>query len=137
MYAYRRTMLFDGREEIIMEKEIKTLGDRIRESRVQKEKSLRQLAKDLDVTPSYLSDIENNRRVPAEAVLLKISRVLEINFNELMSLAGRFGEKAEKYVRKQPMAVQLFRRIAEENLDEEKLKHLIDLVEKEKGEKQT
>jgi transcriptional regulator with XRE-family HTH domain len=130
-------MLFDGREEIIMEKEIKTLGDRIRESRVQKEKSLRQLAKDLDVTPSYLSDIENNRRVPAEAVLLKISRVLEINFNELMSLAGRFGEKAEKYVRKQPMAVQLFRRIAEENLDEEKLKHLIDLVEKEKGEKQT
>jgi transcriptional regulator with XRE-family HTH domain len=120
-----------------MEKEIKTLGDRIRESRVQKEKSLRQLAKDLDVTPSYLSDIENNRRVPAEAVLLKISRVLEINFNELMSLAGRFGEKAEKYVRKQPMAVQLFRRIAEENLDEEKLKHLIDLVEKEKGEKQT
>lgn len=137
MYAYRRTMLFDGREEIVMEKEIKTLGDRIRESRVQKEKSLRQLAKDLDVTPSYLSDIENNRRVPAEAVLLKISRVLEINFNELMSLAGRFGEKAEKYVRKQPMAVQLFRRIAEENLDEEKLKHLIDLVEKEKGEKQT
>jgi len=130
-------MLFDGREEIVMEKEIKTLGDRIRESRVQKEKSLRQLAKDLDVTPSYLSDIENNRRVPAEAVLLKISRVLEINFNELMSLAGRFGEKAEKYVRKQPMAVQLFRRIAEENLDEEKLKHLIDLVEKEKGEKQT
>lgn len=118
-----------------MENEVKTLGDHLRETRIQQEKSLRQLAKDLNVTPSYLSDIENNRRVPAEAVLLKISQVLKLNFNELMSLAGRFGEKAEKYVRRQPMAVQLFRRIAEENLDEEKLKHLLDQVEKEKREK--
>ncbi|WP_322354451.1 helix-turn-helix transcriptional regulator [Dehalococcoides sp.] len=118
-----------------MENEVKTLGDRVRDTRIQQEKSLRQLAKDLNVTPSYLSDIENNRRVPAEAVLLKISQVLKLNFNELMSLAGRFGEKAEKYVRRQPMAVQLFRRIAEENLDEEKLKRLLDQVEKEKREK--
>lgn len=117
-----------------MENEVKTLGDRVREIRIQQEKSLRQLAKETDVTPSYLSDIENNRRIPAEAVLLKISQVLKLNFNELMSLAGRFGEKAEKYVRRQPMAVHLFRRIAEENLDEEKLKGLLDQVEKGKRE---
>lgn len=102
----------------------------IREARIRHNKSLRQLAKELDVTPSYLSDIENDRRVPAEATLLKIARFLDLDFNELMSLAGRFGEQAKKYVRKQPMAVQLFRRIAEANLSEEQLKHLLEQVEK-------
>lgn len=109
-----------------------TLGDRIREARIKKDRTLRELAKELGVTPSYLSDIENDRRVPAESVIIKISQSIEIDFNELMSLAGRFGEKAEKYVRKQPMAVQLFRRIAEQNLDEEKLKQLLEHIDKEK-----
>ncbi len=107
------------------------LGDRIRKIRIEQEKSLRQLAKDLGVTPSYLSDIENDRRIPAESVLVKISRVLNLDINELMSLAGRFGEKAEKYVKKQPMAVQLFRRIAEKDLNEENLRHLLNHIEKE------
>ena len=109
-----------------------TLGDRIREERIKKGRTLRELAKHLGVTPSYLSDIENDRRVPAETVIMKISQALGIDFNELMSLAGRFGEKAEKYVRTQPMAVQLFRRIAEQNLDEEKLKQLLDDIDKDK-----
>jgi transcriptional regulator with XRE-family HTH domain len=114
-----------------MGNEIVTLGDRIRTARISQEKSLRQLSREVDVTPSYLSDIENDRRVPAEPVLKKISQLLDLDFNELMSLAGRFGEEAEKYVRKQPMAVQLFRRIAEHNLDENKLKRLMEQIDKE------
>lgn len=114
-----------------------SLGDRIRETRVHQGKSLRELAKDLDVTPSYLSDIENDRRVPAEPVLQRIAQQLGLDFNELMGLAGRFGDQAEKYGRRQPMAVQLFRRIAEANLSEAELKQLLDRVDKkEKGEEQ-
>lgn len=113
-----------------MATEAKTLGDRIREARIRQGKSLRQVAKDLGITPSYLSDIENDRRVPAEATLLKIAELLELDFSDLMSLAGRFGEEAERYVRKQPMAVRLFRRIAQANLSEEQLKQLLEEIEK-------
>ncbi len=120
-----------------MDNELRTLGDRIRDARIRQSKSLRQVAKELNVTPSYLSDIENDRRVPAEAVLSRIAQLLGLDFNELMSLAGRFGEKAEKYVRRQPMAVQLFRRIAEKNLDEKNLRRLLVEIEKENKEKKT
>ena len=118
-----------------MVNEGRTLGDRIREARASKGKSLRQAAKDLGVTPSYLSDIENDRRVPAEAVLSKIAGLLGLDLNELMSLAGRFGEKAKKYVRERPTAVKLFRRIAEKNLDEKTLRRLLEEIEKTDKEK--
>jgi len=126
VYAQRRTEWRDMTT---------SLGDFIREARVRQGKSLRELAKDLDVTPSYLSDIENDRRVPAEPVLRRIAQQLQLDFNELMNLAGRFGDQVERYVKRQPMAVQLFRRIAEANLNEKDLKHLLDEVEKkDKGE---
>lgn len=106
-----------------------TLGDVIREARVQQGKTLRTLAKELEITPSYLSDIENDRRVPAEPVLREIARRLDLNFDDLMGLAGRFGEQAERYVRRQPLAGQLFRRIAQANLDQETIRRLLDQIE--------
>jgi transcriptional regulator with XRE-family HTH domain len=79
----------------------KSLGDLIREARTPKG-SLRDFAKKLDITPSYLSDIENDRRIPAEEVLRRIAELLELDFDELMAKAGRFGEDAERYMRKHP-----------------------------------
>ena len=114
--------------------EAPTLGDRIREARVRRGLTLRQATKNLDVTPSYLSDIENERRVPAEATLERIAALLGLDFNELMGLAGRFGEQAERYVRKRPMAVQLFRRIAEADLSEDELRRLLAEIGGEKRE---
>ena len=51
------------------EKRSKTLGDVIREARVAAKKGLREFSRDLGIAPSYQSDIENDRRVPAEDVL--------------------------------------------------------------------
>jgi ribosome-binding protein aMBF1 (putative translation factor) len=50
-----------------------TLGDIVREARLAKEQSLRQVSKLLEITPSYMSDIENDRRVPSEEVLQRRS----------------------------------------------------------------
>ncbi len=108
---------------------VQTLGDRVRAARVQAGLGLRELARRLDKAPSYLSDIENDRRVPSEEVLGALSRELGLDFDELMALAGRFGEEAERYMRRSPAAAVLFRRISESELEEGELRSLIDRVE--------
>jgi HTH-type transcriptional regulator, competence development regulator len=117
------------------EKPSKTLGDVVRETRVASKKGLREFAREIDITPSYMSDIENDRRVPAEDVLGRIGRALGLDFDELMALAGRFGEEAERYLRRNPQAGKLFRKLSEKNLSESEVRALLDQADKlgEKG----
>ena len=77
-----------------------------------------------------MSDIENDRRVPAEDILQKIASELALSFDDLMGLAGRFGEGVERYVKRQPAAGVLFRRISQANLSNEALKRLSEETEK-------
>ncbi|MBI5949704.1 MAG: helix-turn-helix transcriptional regulator [Chloroflexi bacterium] len=107
----------------------RSLGDHLREARLRRGLGLRQLAAIIDKTPSYLSDIENDRRIPAEDVLHDLGEALGLNFDELMALAGRFGQQAERYLRRQPVAGQLFRRISEANLQAEDLSKLLETAE--------
>jgi transcriptional regulator with XRE-family HTH domain len=108
---------------------MQTLGDRVRAARIQAGLSLRELARRLEKAPSYLSDIENDRRVPSEEVLQALSGELGLDFDELMALAGRFGAQAERYLRRSPAAAMLFRRISESRLREAELRGLIDQVD--------
>ena len=87
---------------------------------------LRALARELGIAASYLSDIENDRRVPSEAVLRDIARLLEVDFDLLMQQAGRLGEDAEHYLRGNRLAGRLFRRIAQSRLDQEALENLLE-----------
>jgi transcriptional regulator with XRE-family HTH domain len=106
-----------------------SLGDLIREARVAKGFGLREMARKIGKTPSYLSDIENDRRVPAEDVLQDIAHLLDVDFDELMARAGRFGEEAVRYMMKTPAAGMLFRKISEHKLPEEQLQELAARVE--------
>ena len=106
-----------------------TLGDMINGARVEKGMGLRALARELDIVPSYLSDIENNRRVLSEAVLRDLSRVLELDFERMMQRAGRLGEDVERYLQENRRAGQLFRRIAASQLDQDALRELERLVD--------
>jgi transcriptional regulator with XRE-family HTH domain len=108
---------------------VNTLGDEIREARVRTGKRLRPFAEELELAPSYLSDIENDRRVPSEEVMKRIASKLGLDFDHLMALAGRFGEEAERYIKKNPAAGMLFRRISQSNLREEQLKKLLEVTE--------
>jgi transcriptional regulator with XRE-family HTH domain len=106
-----------------------TLGGRVRRARVEAGLGLRELARRLGKTPSYLSDIENDRRVPSEEVLRALSRELPVEFDELMGLAGRFGEDAERYLKRSPAAAKLFRRISASRLGEQDLAELLQKAE--------
>jgi transcriptional regulator with XRE-family HTH domain len=107
----------------------KSLGEVIREARDKKDLSLRDLAKKLDKTPSYLSDIENDRRIPAEDMLQDLARLLDLDFDDLMARAGRLGEGAVRYMMKTPAAGMLFRKVSAHNLQEEQLKQLAAQVD--------
>lgn len=107
----------------------RSLGEILREARAAKSLSLRAIAGQMDITPSYLSDIENDRRVPAEEVLGRLAGLLSLDADDLMAQAGRFGEQAEKFARQQPLAVKLFRRISSANLPATDLQEMIHDVE--------
>jgi transcriptional regulator with XRE-family HTH domain len=90
-----------------------SLGDRIREARTAKKLTLRKLATLLDKSPSYISDIENDRRIPSEAVLREACDIVSLDFDQMMALAGRFGDRTERQLRKTPSLGTLLRRLAD------------------------
>ena len=111
-----------------------SLGDTINSTRIEKGLGLRALARELGIAASYLSDIENDRRLPSETVLRRMARVLDLNFDLLMHQAGRLGENAEHYLREHLLAGQLFRKIADSKLDQEALQRLLEELEIESSE---
>lgn len=105
-----------------------TLGDRIRIGRARKRMTLRKLAEGVQKAPSYLSDIENDRRVPSADVLREIATELDLDFDELMAAAGRIGDTADRYLRRNPEAGILFRQLSERRVTPEGLRQLLDQV---------
>lgn len=102
-----------------------SLGDEIRAARVDKELGLRELARLIDKAPSYVSDIEHNRRVPSEEVLTELCRHLDLDLDRALSLAGRLGDDADLYLRREPAAGMLLRRAQAGGLGESDLQKLI------------
>ena len=60
-----------------------SLGERLRELRVEAGISLRKLAQTIGKSPPFISDIELGRRFPADEVLEAIARLLGADFDEL------------------------------------------------------
>jgi transcriptional regulator with XRE-family HTH domain len=70
--------------------DMKTMGQRIRELRDEKDLSLRGLAKKLGgLSAAFLSDVELGRRHPSAKVLNEMARVLDTTVDELKSYDTR------------------------------------------------
>ena len=63
--------------------EPKTLGERIREVRLEKDLSLRQLARSVGKSAPFISDVELGRRFPSPEVLRAIAGQLGVEASEL------------------------------------------------------
>lgn len=85
-------------------------GEYVKQKRQEKGITLRGLAEKLGIVPSYMSDIENNKRnAPNQDILKKMIEVLELNeeeSNELLDLAAASKESIAldltKYVSDNP-----------------------------------
>ena len=127
MYADERTVAV---------KTTKTLGDALREARIDKDIGLREIARQLEKSPSYISDIENDRRVPSEEVLAALARILGLDFENLMALAGRLGADTRRLVERSPEAVSLFRKISGLSPDQRReIAKTVDQISEKKGRK--
>lgn len=102
-----------------------SLGAQIRDARIRADISLRELARRLDKAPSYLNDIEHNRRVPSEPVIRQLCTELDLNEDRLLAAAGRIGEGAEEYMKANPTAGVLLRRVSDAGLGEPGLAALL------------
>lgn len=101
-----------------MSRNIRTLGERIRELREQCDFSLREFAKLLGgLSPAFLSDIELGRRHPSDKVLADMARVLKTTVEDLKSYDTRPPvEEMKRLATSNPLYGRAFRRIVEDRI---------------------
>ncbi len=108
----------------------RSLGERVRDARLGRQLGVREFARQLEIPPSYLSDIEADRRAPAEPLMHTLADALDLEFDQMMALSGRLGAQAERYIKRTPDAALLFRRISEKKLSPDELAELREIVDK-------
>lgn len=105
-----------------------TFGPRIRELRQAKELTLRDLAKSVKVTFTYLSKIENQKlsfgEFPSDDLIVKLARALDADPDELLLLAEKIPAAIRKRVLARPDA---FRKVAA--LDDKRLDRVLKFLE--------
>lgn len=105
-----------------------TFGERIRELRQVKNLTLRDLAKKVRVTFTYLSKIENQKlsfgEFPSDDLIVKLARVLEADADDLLLLAEKIPEAIRKRVLERP---DVFRKMA--TLDDKRLNEVKEFMD--------
>ncbi len=100
------------------------MGAKIQHRRVERGLALRELARRIECSPSFVSDIEHDRRLPSSQTLERICNELDLDVDEMMRLAGKFGATASDYIRREPAAGVLFRKIARYGFEQDLLEEL-------------
>ncbi len=86
-----------------------TFGSIVRAERVKKRISLRELARRLEISPTYLSHIEVDRVPPPMAdKVTKLASELNLDASHLMKSAGRWDEHAAEAISARPVLRELF-----------------------------
>lgn len=105
-----------------------TFGNRIRELRQAKSLTLRDVAKRVKVTFTYLSKIENQKlsfgEFPSDDLILRLARVLGADPDELLLLAEKIPDAIRNRVLQRP---DVFRKIAV--LDDKRLDAVLEFLE--------
>ncbi len=86
-----------------MGKNPKTFGSALRKARNAKGVSLRKFAEQVGVSPTYLSQVEQDNVTPPTADRVKrMAELLDVNADEWIALAGRVPGDLSKIIQNQP-----------------------------------
>lgn len=92
-----------------------TVGQAIRRLRLEADYTLRGFAELVGISAAYQSDIEHDRRVPTEAVLGKIAKVLgrrvRVTYEELRDLSARIEGDIQPIVQNTPELSRFLREV--------------------------
>jgi phosphoenolpyruvate phosphomutase len=99
----------------------RTFGEFIRGLREERSIGQRQLARVLGISPSYLNDIEKNKRLaPRTEIIQAIAEILQANPNEIFDLAGKSKNSVPpdiaEIIRGTPEIISLLRTMNEHGL---------------------
>jgi transcriptional regulator with XRE-family HTH domain len=109
------------------------IGPFIRRRRDELDLSLRELAKKLDCSPAFISDIELGRRHPSEKVLIEIAKILKVKVEDLRKMDVRPPiEDIKRMTQNDPTFALAFRTVIDNNI---KADELLEWLEEKKGEK--
>lgn len=117
-------------------KKPQTFGERLRDARVAKGFSLRKFAKEADVSPTYLSQVEQDKVAPPTADRIRrIAELLDESVDEWMAYADRLSEEFPDIIHSDPVVPDLLRAV--KYMTPEQLRELRAAAEKirESGEK--
>ena len=107
-----------------------TFGKKLRELRINSEIGLRELARLIDKSPGYLSDVEHDHvPPPSEDVILKIAAALAADKGELLSVAQKMDPELTSYVAQEPEAADFLRMAKEKEFDRDDWERLSKLAE--------
>jgi hypothetical protein len=110
---------------------MKTLGQKIRELREEKDLSLRELAKKLGVTAAFLSDIELGRRYPSDKVLSDMAKELGTSFEDLHNYDTRAPvEDLRRLASSNPLYGIAFRKFINKGIPPEELLKFVNTKKK-------
>jgi DNA-binding XRE family transcriptional regulator len=99
--------------EIVMTSGRKSFGALVRREREAKEIGLREMAKKIAVSPTYLSKIERGDfDPPAEDKVRRIAEIIGRDPDELLALAGRVASDLTDIIRERPREMADFLRAA-------------------------
>ena len=92
---------------------ITTFGTRLRELRLEQDITLRDFARRLGVTPTYISQIEQEYcKPPKSNVVEKMATILGQDTDQFLTLAGRLPEDLCEVIRTHPASMVTFLRSA-------------------------
>ena len=123
-----------------MEKNLKTnirFGSYIREQRIKNNIGQRELAKNIGLAPSYLNDIEKNKRsAPKSIIVKKISIILKVDLDLLNDLAGNSKKTLPpdiiEYLLKNPKVISLIRSAKNNKLNDDEFSKIEKSINKSK-----
>ena len=106
---------------------MKTLGERIRELREERDFSVRELAKKLKVSAAFLSDVELGRRHPSDDVLQRLASELKTKADELKKFDERPPVQELKRISATDPAMGFaLRRVVDEGVSAEELHEFLN-----------
>ncbi len=105
-------------------------GDTLRRARLDAGLGLRELARRIDKSPGYLSDVENGHvPPPTEAVIIDLAETLGVGRQRLLAAARKMEPELTDYVARRPEAADFLRMARDRGFERGDWERLIRLAE--------
>ena len=112
-------------------KRARTFGEIIRQRRLTLEIGLRKLAENIGISATYLSKIERNELAPpAEERIIDLARALDLEADNLLTLARRLPPDVRTYIEDHPDEVTALIRLLRDRGEERVREQLRDMTER-------